>query len=119
MDARLVLAGNRTETTKIEITPKVSVGDKQLLLIAGPCTVEDIDQLAESANALKGSVHALRGGAFKPSTSPYAFQGLREEGLQILADVSLASGLPVVTEVMSEQQVAIADPIIDVHQIGS
>lgn len=119
MDARLVLAGSRTETTKIEITSKVSVGDKQLLLIAGPCTVENIDQMAESANALKGSVHALRGGAFKPRTSPYAFQGLREEGLKILADVSRASGLPVVTEVMSEQQVAIADPIIDVHQIGS
>lgn len=119
MDARLVLAGSRTETTKIEITSKVSVGDKQLLLIAGPCTVENIDQMAESANALKGSVHALRGGAFKPRTSPYAFQGLREEGLKILADVSRSSGLPVVTEVMSEQQVAIADPIIDVHQIGS
>jgi 3-deoxy-7-phosphoheptulonate synthase len=119
MDARLALAGTRTETTKIAITSKVSVGDKQLLIVGGPCTVEDMEQMTESATMLKDSVNALRGGVFKPRTSPYAFQGLREEGLQILAEVSRASGLPTVTEVMSEQHVEAADPIVDMLQIGS
>jgi len=119
MDARLVLAGNKTETTRIAITPKVTVGDKQLLIVGGPCAVESMEQMTEVADALKGSVTALRGGVFKPRTSPYSFQGMREEGLKVLAEVSRASGLPVITEVMSEQQVEVADPIVDVLQIGS
>ncbi len=119
MDARLALAGTRTETTKIEITSNVSVGDKQLLIVGGPCTVEDLDMMTQSASALKGSVNCIRGGVFKPRTSPYAFQGMREEGLEILAAVSRASGLPTVTEVMSERHVEVADPIVDMLQIGS
>ncbi len=118
MDARLVLE-KKTQSTVIEIAPGVTVGDKQLLIVGGPCTVESREQMDEVSRVLKGSVSALRGGVFKPRTSPYAFQGMREEGVKLLAEISRQSGLPVITEVMSESHIEICDPIVDVLQIGS
>ena len=78
------------------------VGGESLLLIAGPCSVKNHSQLLETALAVKeAGAHALRGGAFKPRTSPYSFQGLGEAGLELLAEARQLTGLPVVTEVMT------------------
>ena len=77
------------------------------MIIAGPCAVESRSQMLETAQAVKKpGAHVLRGGAYKPRTSPYSFQGLGEEGLEILAEARELTGLPVVTEVMSPEQVA-------------
>jgi len=89
-------------------------------VIAGPCSVEDLDQMRASARAAKAAgARALRGGAFKPRTSPYSFQGLGEEGLKMLAQVRDEIGLPIVTEVLSEEEVALVDRYADVLQIGA
>ncbi|MEJ2267228.1 MAG: 3-deoxy-7-phosphoheptulonate synthase, partial [Anaerolineales bacterium] len=80
----------------------VSVGDTGVVLIAGPCAVENRTQLLETAYAVReAGAHALRGGAFKPRTSPYSFQGLGETGLELLAEAREATGMPVVTEIMA------------------
>ena len=96
------------------------VGGKQLAIIAGPCSVESRAQLMETAFAVKeaGAV-ALRGGAFKPRTSPYSFQGMGEKGLELLAEAREATGLPVVTEAMSPEQVPLVARYADVIQIGA
>jgi 3-deoxy-7-phosphoheptulonate synthase len=98
----------------------VVVGGTPILLIAGPCSVEDRDQLLETAHAVKeAGAHALRGGAFKPRTSPYAFQGLGEKGLELLAEARQQTGLPVVTEVMATEDVRLVASYADVLQIGA
>ncbi len=98
----------------------VQIGAKGVVLIAGPCSVEDRVQLLETAHAVReAGGHALRGGAFKPRTSPYAFQGLGEEGLELLAEARQATGLPVVTEVMAPEQVGLVVKYADVLQIGA
>jgi len=98
----------------------VQIGARGVVLIAGPCSVEDRVQLLETAHAVReAGGHALRGGAFKPRTSPYAFQGLGEEGLELLAEARQATGLPVVTEVMSPEQVGLVVKYADVLQIGA
>jgi len=98
----------------------VMIGGKQLVVMAGPCAVESHDQLLETARAVKSAgAHVLRGGAFKPRTSPYSFQGLGEEGLRILAAVREETGLPVVTEVMAPQQVPLVTTYADILQIGA
>jgi 3-deoxy-7-phosphoheptulonate synthase len=96
------------------------IGGNRVGVIAGPCSVEDRSQILETAHAVKeaGAV-ALRGGAFKPRTSPYAFQGLAEEGLKILAEAREKTGLAIVTEVMSIEQVPIVCEYADVLQIGA
>jgi len=84
----------------------VVVGGNEIVLIAGPCAVESRDQMLGIAEAAKEQgAHMLRGGAFKPRTSPYSFQGLGEEGLRILAEAREKTGLPVVTEVMQPELV--------------
>src|SRR3954470_19144630 len=97
-----------------------TVGGKQVGVIAGPCSVESKQQTLEIAHAVKeaGAV-ALRGGAFKPRTSPYAFQGLAEEGLKILAEAREQTGLGIVTEVMAVEQVPVVAEYADVFQIGA
>ncbi|HPB10554.1 MAG TPA: 3-deoxy-7-phosphoheptulonate synthase [Kiritimatiellia bacterium] len=106
-------------------TGTVSVGDvvfggRRLVLIAGPCTVESRAQMIEIACAVKEAGAAmLRGGAFKPRSSPYAFQGLCEEGLEILAEARARTGLPVVTEVLESAQLPIVSAVADMLQIGS
>jgi 3-deoxy-7-phosphoheptulonate synthase len=97
-----------------------TVGGRKVAVIAGPCSVEDRGSLLEEAAALKeaGAV-GLRGGAFKPRTSPYAFQGLAEEGLKYLAEARERTGLAIVTEVMSIDQVDLVAEYADVLQIGA
>lgn len=98
----------------------VSIGGPGIVMIAGPCSVESRSQTLEIALAVKeAGAHALRGGAYKPRTSPYAFQGLGEAGLEILAEVREITGLPVVTEAMSVEQVPIVTKYADVLQIGA
>jgi len=96
------------------------IGGNRIGVIAGPCSVEDRSQILETAHAVKeaGAI-ALRGGAFKPRTSPYAFQGLAEEGLKFLAEAREKTGLAIVTEVMSIEQVPIVVEFADVLQIGA
>jgi 3-deoxy-7-phosphoheptulonate synthase len=98
----------------------VTVGDGTLVVIAGPCSVESREQLMETAWAVKeAGAHMLRGGAYKPRTSPYAFQGMGEAGLELLAEAREATGLPVVTEVMSPSKVKLVAVYADVLQIGA
>jgi 3-deoxy-7-phosphoheptulonate synthase len=98
----------------------VSVGGKKLAVIAGPCAVEDREGLMEAAQAVReAGAHMLRGGAFKPRTSPYSFQGLGEEGLRFLAEARETTGLPVVTEVMAPEQVPLVTTYADILQIGA
>ena len=99
---------------------KGSIGGEALMVIAGPCSVEGMEMLSETAKRVKaaGAV-GLRGGAFKPRSSPYSFDGLGEEGLKMLAEVRAATGLPVVTEVMDTRQVELVAAYADVLQIGA
>jgi 3-deoxy-7-phosphoheptulonate synthase len=98
----------------------LKVGGEEIILIAGPCSVESRTQILETAHAVKeAGAHALRGGAFKPRTSPYSFQGLGVAGLELLAEAREATGLPIVTEVMSADRVEIATQYADVLQIGA
>lgn len=106
--------------TIVEIADGITVGGRSLLIVAGPCSVESQEQMETVCEALRGQgVSAIRGGCYKPRTSPYAFQGLGEEGLKILGDVSKKYSLPIITEVMSEKQADIAVHTADVLQIGS
>ena len=96
------------------------VGNAHLGVIAGPCAIESEEQTIQTARAVKAAgATALRGGAFKPRTSPYSFQGLKEKGLEILAAARQETGLAVVTEVMSEQDVTLVAKYADVLQIGA
>lgn len=96
------------------------VGGKKLFLIAGPCSVESREQIIETAHAVKeAGAMALRGGAFKPRTSPYSFQGHGEKGLQWLAEAREATGLPIVTEVMDSALVPMVCQYADVLQVGA
>jgi 3-deoxy-7-phosphoheptulonate synthase len=98
----------------------VEVGGDGIVVIAGPCSVEDRVQLLETAQAVKeAGAHALRGGAFKPRSSPYTFQGLGEAGLELLAEARQVTGLPVVTEVITAEDVPLVSSYADVLQIGA
>lgn len=96
------------------------IGAREFVVIAGPCSVEGKEMLRETAMGVRASgARLLRGGAFKPRTSPYAFQGLGEEALELLADARAQTGLPVVTEVMDPRQVELVAEHADVLQIGA
>lgn len=98
----------------------VQVGGPKIAIIAGPCSVESRSQIIEAAHAVKeAGATALRGGAFKPRTSPYSFQGMGEEGLQYLAEAREATGLPVVTEAMATEHIPLVAKYADVIQIGA
>ena len=98
----------------------MKVGGPQLAIIAGPCAVESRDQLLETARAVKAAgATALRGGAFKPRSSPYSFQGMGEAGLELLAEARALTGLPIVTEAMAPEQVPLVGKYADVIQIGA
>jgi 3-deoxy-7-phosphoheptulonate synthase len=98
----------------------VKIGGKELVIMAGPCAVENRDQIMEAAAAVKKSgAQFLRGGAFKPRTSPYAFQGLEEDGLKLLKEAKDATGLQIISEVTSEKAVEIAEKYVDMFQVGA
>ena len=98
----------------------VSIGGKQLIVMAGPCAVESFEQIMEAARAIKeAGGRVLRGGAYKPRTSPYSFQGLGEEGLRLLAQARDETGLPVVTEVIEPQLVPLVTTYADILQVGA
>ncbi len=98
----------------------IKIGGPQIVIMAGPCSVETREQIIETALAVKeAGAHALRGGAYKPRSSPYSFQGLGEPGLEMLAEARQITGLPVVTEVMSPEQVPLVTRYADMLQIGA
>ncbi len=98
----------------------VKVGGRQVVIIAGPCSVESRSQLLETAHAVKeAGAAALRAGIFKPRSSPFSFQGLGEAGLELLAEARAETGLPIVTEAMTPEQVRLVAEVADVIQIGT
>lgn len=97
-----------------------TVGGEEIAIIAGPCSVESRSQIIETAHAVKeAGACALRGGVFKPRTSPYSFQGLGEEGLEYLAEARAQTGLPIVVEIMSQVQLDVMVKYVDVLQVGA
>jgi 3-deoxy-7-phosphoheptulonate synthase len=98
----------------------IRIGERRVVVMAGPCAVEDRVQLRETAHAVKEvGVKIIRGGAFKPRTSPYSFQGLGQEGLELLAEVCEEFGLAAVTEVMSPEDVSLVSRYADMLQVGA
>ncbi len=115
------LAGRefKGEPTRIRVGP-VTIGGPRVVIIAGPCAVEDCEQIVGTAKAVKAAgADMLRGGAYKPRSSPYAFQGLEEEGLKLLAQARAETGLPVVTEVLNPRDVELVADYADMLQIGA
>lgn len=114
---------NRTtqpEDTVVQVNDEVRIGGSEVVVMAGPCSVEDRDSIIEVAIAVKeAGAKALRGGAFKPRTSPYDFQGLGEKGLQYLAEAREITGLPIITEVMTVEAVPLVAEYADILQIGA
>ena len=116
---KLVSREVKTEDSVVRIGG-VAVGGPELTVVAGPCAVESMEQTLIVARALKtAGAHILRGGAFKPRTSPYSFQGLGEEGLRILAEAREATGLPVLTEAIDNESVDLVERYADAIQIGA
>ncbi len=114
----------KKENTVVEVRNNrgqlVRIGGKKVLAIAGPCAVESLDQMMSVAARVSAAGAAmLRGGAFKPRTSPYAFQGLGEEGVKILRQAGDAYGLPIVTEIVSAEHIPLMRDYVDVYQIGA
>jgi 3-deoxy-7-phosphoheptulonate synthase len=125
---RVVLVGKPFKLSNREFHPQDTlvavdgqvIGGERVVVMAGPCAVESREQLMETAWAVKeAGATMLRGGAYKPRTSPYGFQGLGEEGLKLLAEAREATGLPVVTEVMDPQMVPLVSAYADILQVGA
>ena len=109
---------DKAHTTQIPVGGIVIGAD--LLVIAGPCAVESREQIMQAASSVKAAgANMLRGGAYKPRSSPYSFQGLGQEGLQYLKEAGQAAGLPVITEVLDPRDVGLVSEYADVLQIGS
>ncbi len=107
------------QDTVITLSSGAQIGGGHFLVMAGPCSVENEDQIIGVAQAVKAAgAHVLRGGAFKPRTSPYAFQGLHEEGIRLLLKAREATGLPIVTEIMDAQHLPLFEDI-DIIQVGA
>ncbi|MGI0487540.1 3-deoxy-7-phosphoheptulonate synthase [Pantanalinema rosaneae CENA516] len=120
LDAKLTLKSHPQHRSSIQLSPQVTIGGRTIVVIGGPCTVESLDQMEQVARSLSTvSVSALRGGVYKPRTSPYAFQGAGIDGLRILASVREQFGLPVVTEVMAIDQIETVAAYADMLQVGS
>ncbi|OGS24155.1 MAG: 3-deoxy-7-phosphoheptulonate synthase [Elusimicrobia bacterium RIFOXYB2_FULL_48_7] len=117
---KLVSREFKKENSVIKIGNGVQIGGKKIVIIAGPCSVESRDRLIDIAKRVKSvGAACLRGGAFKPRTSPYSFQGLGEEALRYLSEAREITGLPVVTEVMSPETLELVGRYADVLQIGA
>lgn len=116
---KIVSKSFKPEGTVIRVRG-VQIGGGALCVMAGPCTVESPEMLFETAAYVKAQgAHILRGGAFKPSTSPYSFHGMGEEGLKLLAEARDRSGLPIITEVMDTRDVELVGKYTDIFQIGT
>jgi 3-deoxy-7-phosphoheptulonate synthase len=110
----------KKEPSVIRISDSVELGGRQVVVMAGPCSVENERQIIDSAHAVKeAGARVLRGGAFKPRTSPYSFQGLEEEGLKLLAKARAETGLPIVTEVVNPETADLVAEYADILQIGA
>ena len=109
----------RTERTRIRVDG-CEIGGDEFIVMAGPCSVESEKQIMQAAEGVaRAGAKLLRGGAFKPRTSPYDFQGLEEEGLKLLAKAKRATGLSIITEVMSDRDVDLVADYADILQIGA
>ncbi len=109
----------KSEDSKVEVGD-VTIGGKQIVVMAGPCAVESEEQMMAAAEIVKkAGARVLRGGAFKPRTSPFSFQGLEEEGLKLLARVRKQFAMPVVTEVVDNHEVALVAGSADILQVGA
>ncbi|MCW4013417.1 MAG: 3-deoxy-7-phosphoheptulonate synthase, partial [Candidatus Bathyarchaeota archaeon] len=116
---RLAIKQDQTQKTIIEVNG-VSIGGEQVAVMAGPCSVENEEQMLLAARAVKAAgAQILRGGAFKPRSLPYSFQGLGKEGLELLAEARDETGLPIITEVMSTEDVELVEAYTDILQIGA
>jgi len=116
---KLVNLDSKPDRTVVNVAG-VQIGGQDLLIIAGPCSVESKEQLFGTAKAVKtGGAQFLRGGVFKPRTSPYSFQGLQEKGLELLSWIRRELGMPIVTEVMDTRKVELVSEYADILQIGS
>ncbi|NIQ00306.1 MAG: 3-deoxy-7-phosphoheptulonate synthase, partial [Nitrospinaceae bacterium] len=115
------LAGREIKSANSEVScDGMVVGGRQIAVMAGPCSVESRDQLCTVAQAVKkAGANMMRGGAFKPRTSPYSFQGLEEEGLKLLKEAKDLTGLPIVTEVMNPREGDLVARYSDVMQVGA
>ncbi|HEU0265110.1 MAG TPA: 3-deoxy-7-phosphoheptulonate synthase [Geobacterales bacterium] len=110
----------KIEPSIIPITDTLTIGGKELVVMAGPCSVESEEQIMDTARQVKESgATVLRGGAFKPRTSPYSFQGMEEEGLKLLARARETTGLPIVTEVINPETAELVAHYSDILQIGA
>ncbi|PLX81434.1 MAG: 3-deoxy-7-phosphoheptulonate synthase [Desulfuromonas sp.] len=110
----------KPEPSEVEIAPGLVVGGKELIVIAGPCSVESEEQIVGTAKSVKqAGAKLLRGGAYKPRTSPYSFQGMEEDGLKLLATARAETGLPIVTEVVNPRDVELVARYADVMQVGA
>jgi 3-deoxy-7-phosphoheptulonate synthase len=108
------------EGNSIVSVGSISIGGPEFVVMAGPCSIESEEQLMESAYIVKkGGAQILRGGAYKPRTSPYSFQGMEEEGLKLLEQVRLRTSMPVVTEVVNPADVDLVESYVDMLQIGA
>ncbi len=106
--------------TVIYLNDEVSIGADRLAIIAGPCSIESREQMMETAFRVReAGAHILRGGAFKPRSSPYAFQGMGEEGLRLLKDAGDAAGMPIITEVMDAEDIPLLAEHSDILQVGA
>jgi 3-deoxy-7-phosphoheptulonate synthase len=117
---KLVSREMRPQDTVIDLGGGIAVGGKRIAIMAGPCAVENLDMLMDIAKEVKKTgVSILRGGAFKPRTSPYSFQGIGEEGLRYLSQVGKELGMVTVSEVMDTRDVALVAKYVDILQIGA
>ena len=120
LNAKLALATHSNRTSLVRLSERVVFGGAELVIIGGPCAVEGRSQMETVAQELqRAPIQALRGGVFKPRTSPYSFQGLGLEGLEILSEVRQRYDIPVVTEVMSIGQIEAIATHADMLQVGS
>lgn len=117
---KLASLETKGERSVIDIGNGVKIGGEEIVVIAGPCSVESEKQIIETAEAVKqAGAKALRGGAFKPRTSPYSFQGMGEKGLKLLKRAREKTGLPIVTELMDSEDLQLISEYTDVIQVGA
>ncbi|HOW83015.1 MAG TPA: 3-deoxy-7-phosphoheptulonate synthase [Spirochaetota bacterium] len=116
-----MLAGRVSdEKTVVNISGGITIGGEDVCIIAGPCSIESRDQIMESAaHVKKAGATILRGGAFKPRTSPYAFQGMGVEGLKLLREAGDAFRMPIITEIMDSDDLAVIEEYSDIIQVGA